>query len=199
MNRLLLIATVGCLVVILGVSYSLLSRLQEEAAVAGGQSLSRRPAAKSACPQAVVTQPPAGMEVSERELVPFSSSQLGTNTVITDGADGAEPASSRSRTIEVVSGGYVDELTESYDNLQPVETISVTGERVSLLAGSLLNSTVNVVIWRQAGVAPPCDVHAVLATNLSKQQFKAVVESVRVDHELASTSGSVSSADRNSE
>jgi hypothetical protein len=137
--------------------------------------------------------------VSERELVPFSSTQLGMNTVFTDSADVAEPSSSRSRTIEVVSGGYVDELTESYDNLQPVETILVTGERVSLLAGSLLNSTVNVVIWRQPGVAPPCDVHAVLATNLSTQQFKAVVESVRVDHDLSSTSGSVNSAARNSQ
>jgi hypothetical protein len=54
------------------------------------------------------------------------------------------------------------------------------------------------VIWRQPGVVPPCDVHAVLATNLSKQQFKAVVESVRIDHDLAPTSGSASAADRNS-
>lgn len=197
MNRALLVAAVGCLAVILAVSYVLLARLRDEAPLTVDQSLSKRPAAKNTCPQAVVTRPPAGMEVSERELVPFSSTQLGTNTLITDTADGAEP-SSRSRTIEVVSGGFVDELTESYDDLRPVETISVTGERVSLLAGSLLNSTVNVVIWRQPGVAPPCDVHAVLATNMSKQQFKAVVQSVRVDDGLASTSGSVSSADRNS-
>ena len=47
---------------------------------------------------------------------------------------------------------------------------------MTLLAGSLLTSTVNLVIWREPGVAPPCDVHAVLATNLSKHQFKAVVK-----------------------
>jgi hypothetical protein len=197
MNRALLIATVGCLAVILGVSYGFLARLHDEAPLAVGQNLSSRPAAKSTCPQAVVMQPPAGMEVTERELVPFSSTQLGVNTVISD-ADAAE-RSSRSRTIEVVSGGYVDELTESYDDLQPVGTISVTGQPVSLLAGSLLSSTVKLVIWRQPEVAPPCDVHAVLATNLSKQQFKAVVESVRVDQNLASTSGSANSADRNSQ
>jgi hypothetical protein len=197
MNRALLIAAIGCLAVILAVSYGLLARLRDEAPLAVDQSLSRRPAAKSTCPQAVVTQPPAGMEVSERELVPFSSTQLGMNTVISETDDAAEP-SPRSRTIEVVSGGYVDELTESYDNLRPVGTISVTGQPVSLLAGSLLNSTVQLVIWRQPGVAPPCDVHAVLTTNLSKQRFKEVVESVRVDHNLASTSGSANSADRNS-
>ena len=129
------------------------------------------------------------------KLVPFSSTQLGVNTVFSDTAEAAEP-SSRSRTIEVVSGGYVDELTESYDDLRPVETVSVTGQPVTLLAGSLLSSTVNVVIWRQPGVAPPCDVHAVLATNLSKQQFKAVVKSVRVDRSLASTSRPGKLADR---
>jgi hypothetical protein len=199
MNRVLLIAIVGGLAVILGcVSYGLLARLQDEAPLAVGQNLSSRPAAKSTCPQAVVTQPPAGMEVSERELLPFSSTQLGMNTVISDTADAAEP-SARSRTIEVVSGGYVDELTESYDDLRPAGTISVTGQPVTLLAGSLLNATVKVVIWRQPGVVPPCDVHAVLATNLSMQQFKAVVESVRIDHKLASTSGSASAADRNSQ
>jgi hypothetical protein len=197
MNRALLIATVGCLAVILGVSYGLLTRLHDEVPLALGQNLSTRPAAKSTCPQAVVTQPPAGMEVSERELVPFSSTQLGMNTVISDTADAAEP-SVRSRTIEVVSGGFVNELTESYDDLRPIETISVAGQPVTLLAGSLLSSTVNVVIWRQPGVVPPCDVHAVLATNLSKQQFKAAVESVRIDHNLAATSGSARSADRNS-
>lgn len=197
MNRALLIAAVGCLAVILGVIYGLLTRLHDEAPLAVGQNLSTRPAAKSTCPQAVVTQPPAGMEVSERELVPFSSTQLGMNTVVSDTADAAEP-SARSRTIEVVSGGYVDELTESYDDLRPVGTVSVTGQPMTLLAGSLLSSTVKVVIWRQPGVVPPCDVHAVLATNLSKQQFNAVVESVRIDHNLASTSGSARSADRNS-
>jgi hypothetical protein len=199
MNRVLLIAIVGCLAVILGcVSYGLLARLRDEAPLAVGQNLSTRPAAKSTCAQVVVTKPPAGMDVSERELVPFSSSQLGMNTVISDTADDGEP-SARSRTIEVVSGGYVDELTESYDDLRPVGTISVAGQPVTLLAGSLLSATVKVVIWRQPRVAPPCDVHAVLATNLSKQQFKAVVASIRVDHNLASTSGSANSADRNSQ
>jgi len=197
MIRAPLIAALGCLAVVLAVSYGFLARLHDEAPLAVDQSLSTRPAAKITCPQAVVTQPPAGMEVSERELVPFSSTQLGMNTVISDTAGEAEP-SSRSRTIEVVSGGFVDELTESYDNLRPVGTISITGQPVTLLAGSLLRSTVNVVIWRQPGVVPPCDVHAVLATNLSNQQFKAVVESVRIDHNLASTSGSASAADRNS-
>ena len=196
MNRALLIATTACLAVVLGYAgYSVLARMHDEASLPAGQNLSTRPAAKNTCAQAIVTQVPSGMEVSERELVPFSSTQLGVNTVFSDTTGAAEP-SSRSRRIEVVSGGYVDELTESYDDLRPIETVSVTGQPVTHLAGSLLSSTVNVVIWRQPGVAPPCDVHAVLATNLSKQQYKAVVKSVRVDRSLASTSRSANLADR---
>lgn len=196
MNRALLIATTACLAVVLGYAgHSVLARMHDEASLPAGQNLSTRPAAKNTCAQAIVTQVPSGMEVSERELVPFSSTQLGVNTVFSDTTGAAEP-SSRSRRIEVVSGGYVDELTESYDDLRPIETVSVTGQPVTHLAGSLLSSTVNVVIWRQPGVAPPCDVHAVLATNLSKQQFKAVVKSVRVDRSLASTSRSANLADR---
>lgn len=195
MNRALLVATIGCLVVILGLAgYSALARLHDEAPLPVGQNLSSRPAAKNTCTQAIVTKVPSGMEVFERELVPFSSTQLGVNTVFSN--TGAAEPSSRSRRIEVVSGGYIDELTESYDDLRPIETVSVTGQPVTLLAGSLLSSTVNVVIWRQPGVAPPCDVHAVLATNLSKQQFKAVVKSVRVDRSLASTSRPGKLADR---
>jgi hypothetical protein len=190
MNRALLVATIGCLAVILGFAgYSALARLHDEAPLPVGQNLSSRPAAKNTCARAIVTKVPSGMEVSERELVPFSSTQLGVNTVFSDTTGAAEP-SSRSRRIEVVSGGYVDELTESYDDLRPAGTISVAGQPVSLLAGSLLTSTAGVVIWRQPGIAPPCDVHAVLAMNLSKQQFRAVVKRVRVDHSPASGSGS---------
>lgn len=186
MNGAVVGATIGCLAATLGyLGYSVLAPPLDEAPRPVRQDMSSRPAAKSTCPQAVVT-PPSGMQMSERELVPFSSTQLGVNTVINEATGAAKPPS-HSRVIEVVSGGYVDELTESYDNLRQVGTISVTGQPVSLLAGSLLTSTVKLVIWREPGVAPPCDVHAVLATNLSKQQFKAVVKSVRVDHGLVST------------
>jgi hypothetical protein len=40
-------------------------------------------------------------------------------------------------------------------------------------------------------------VHAVLGTNVSKQQFKAVVKSVRVDRSGASSTRSANLADRN--
>ena len=185
MNGAVVGVTIGCLAVTLGyLGYGVLAPPRDEAPTPAGQNLSSRPAAKSTCPQAFVTRPPSGMHVSERELVPFGPTQLGVNTVISDATGTAEPPS---RMIEVVSGGYVDELTESYDNLRPAGTVSVMGQPASLLAGSLLNSTVKLVIWREPEVAPPCDVHAVLATNLSMQQFKGVVKSVRVKHSPAST------------
>jgi hypothetical protein len=185
MNGAVVGVTIGCLAVTLGyLGYGVLAPQRDEAPPPAGQNLSSRPAAKSTCPQAIVTRPPSGMHVSERELVPFSSTKLGVNTVISEATGAAEP---QSRTIEVVSGGYVDELTESYDNLRPAGTVSVMGKPVSLLAGSLLTSTVKLVIWREPGVAPPCDVHAVLATNVSMQQFKAVAKSVQLKDSLAST------------
>jgi hypothetical protein len=185
MNGAVVGATIGCLAATLGyLGYGAWAPLRAEPPPPAVENLSSRPAAKSTCPQAIVTRPPSGMHLSERELVPFSSTQLGVKTVIDDATGTAEPPS---RTIEVVSGGYVDELTESYDNLRPLGMVSVMGQPVNLLAGSLLNSTVMLVIWREPGVAPPCDVHAVLATNLSEQQFKAVVKSVRPKHSLAST------------
>ena len=183
MNGAVVGVTIGCLAVTLGyLGYGVSAPPRDEATPPAGQNLSSRPAAKSTCPQAIVTRPPSGMNVSERELVPFGPTQLGVNTVISDATGTAEPPS---RMIEVVSGGYVDELTESYDNLRPAGTVSVMGQPVSLLAGSLLNSTVKLVIWREPEVTPPCDVHAVLATNLSMQQFKGVVKSVRVKHSPA--------------
>ena len=190
MKRALVGATIGCLAVALAyLGYGVLAPLQDQPPLTGGHGFSRRPSAKSTCPEAIVTRPPSGMAVSDRQLVPFSSTQLGVNTVISDPTGTGEPPSG-SRMIEVDSGGYVSELAESYDDLRPIETISVTGQPESLLAGGLLTATVKLVIWRQPGVAPPCDVHAVLAMNLSKEQFKAVVKSVRVDHSPASARGS---------
>jgi hypothetical protein len=195
MNRALMVAGIGFLTATFGyLGYGVFLPLRDAPPLAVGQNLSGRPAAKSTCPQAIVTQPPPGMELSDRELVPFSSTKLGVNTVFSDITETAGPPS-RSRTIEVVSGGYVDDLTESYDDLRPIRTISVAGQPVSLLAGSLLTSTVKVVIWRQPGVAPPCDVHAVLATNLSNEQFMAAVKSVRVESP-SPTSRSANDANR---
>ena len=84
---------------------------------------SRRDAAKSTCPQAAVTRPPRGMHLSDRELVPVSSTQLGTISLITEVRQ-----SSNRRRVEVISGGYVDDLAEDYDDLRVLGKTRVGGQ-----------------------------------------------------------------------
>ena len=132
---------------------------------------------KKTCPQAVVLRPPAGMHVSDRELVPFSATQLGVHTEISE----ASPRSTaRPRQIEVISGGYLDDLTEDYDDLQIVGKRQVGKQRATVLTGRFLRNLVKVALWREDGATTPCDVHAVVGINIPANDFDAVLASVRI-------------------
>lgn len=125
---------------------------------------------KTTCPEATVTPPP-GLVLADRELVPFSRTLLGVHTTY-EAAGGGR--------LEVLSGGYVDDLTEDYDDLRVVATRPVDGQSTAVLQGSLLATTARLVVWRRPGTAAPCDVHAVVATDLSDADFTAAVDSVAV-------------------
>ena len=87
----------GGLAVIVGGVQGFLTLAEGSVAERPTQPPATRPAAKSTCAQARVTQLPTGMQESERELVPFSATQLGVNTVISDGSTVLMPViSSRS-------------------------------------------------------------------------------------------------------
>lgn len=137
---------------------------------------SRRDAVKVTCPQAVVTRPPRGMHLSDRELVPVSSTQLGTSSLITEVRQ-----SSNRRRVEVISGGYVDDLTEDYDDLRVVGKTRVAGQSGTVLAGSLLTTSVELVVWHEPGVVAPCDVHAIIASNMKGSDFRSLLASVRIE------------------
>jgi hypothetical protein len=115
---------------------------------------STRPAMKQTCPD-VAWAPPASvpLEHASRELVPFAPTLLGVQS--TWRGNGF--------TVETVSGGYVDDLTEPYDNLQPTGTLSLHGDsHAEVMHGSLQGSPVLLVLWRDRTQAVPCDVHAFL-------------------------------------
>jgi hypothetical protein len=117
------------------------------------------------------------MHVSDRELVPFSATQLGVQTVISE----VSPRSAaRSRRIEVISGGYLDDLTEDYDDLQIVGKRQIGKQRATLMTGKLLRNFVKFAVWQEDGAATPCDVHAVVGTNIPTKDFDAVLASVRI-------------------
>ena len=125
------------------------------AAPAGASAAaSTRPAMKQTCPD-VAWVPPSSvpLEHASRELVPFAPTLLGVRS--TWRGNGF--------TVETVSGGYVDDLTEPYDNLQPTGTLSLHGDpHAEVLHGSLQGSPVLFVLWRDHTQAVPCDVHAFL-------------------------------------
>jgi len=126
---------------------------------------STRPAAKQTCPD-VAWHPPASVALEQRtrDLVPFGPAILGVQSTW-QGAG---------FTVETVAGGYVDDLTEPYDDLRTTGTLSLRGDpEAEVMHGSLQGSPVLLVLWRDRSVAAPCDVHAFLVqgADLSTQEL----------------------------
>jgi hypothetical protein len=93
------------------------------------------------------------LEHTSRELVPFSPTLLGVQS--TWDGDGF--------TVETVAGGYVDDLTEEYDNLQLSSTIPLRNDLgAEVLHGTLQGSPVLVVLWRDETQPVPCDVQVLI-------------------------------------
>lgn len=128
---------------------------------------------KDTCPDARLTGLPAGFALTDRELVPFSRTTLGVHATYR--------AASGPGQVETLSGGYVDDLTENYDDLHPVSTTMIAGTSTDVLEGTQLGSAVRLVVWRQPGTPPPCDVHAVIGTGTGAAQFEAALGSVVVN------------------
>lgn len=126
---------------------------------------------KSICTSLTPATLPHGVKARDRTLVPFSSTILGVDATWAD--DRA------ARSIEVLDGGYVDDITEPYDNLRPVAGTTVGGTAVTVLTTVFLRRPVYLGYWRQPGVARPCDVHAVVTIGLPRAAAYAVFASLR--------------------
>ena len=119
-----------------------------------GTAASTRPAAKNTC-RDVSWNPPPALQVRQthRELVGFGPTLLGVDTTWAGGGFQAE----------TVAGGYVDDLTEPYDDLEVTGSLTTAdGTEAEVSHGSLRGVPVVLVIWRDASEKPPCDVHALL-------------------------------------
>lgn len=77
----------------------------------------------------------------------------------------------------LVSGGYLDDVLEAYDDLEPIGALTVRGSNATLLAGDFLDQPAHAAYWREAAPAP-CDAHAVLARGLSSAEFQQVLKGV---------------------
>jgi hypothetical protein len=133
-----------------------------------------RPAPKSTCREAVLDRVPRRMQVSDRELVGFSPVQLGVHTTVSD----VDPAARRA--VQIVSGGYADEMAETYDDLEPTDDVMIRDQRVPVMAGNLLGSSVRMVMWYEPDAPEPCDVYAVIGTGLTHREFTTMIESLRL-------------------
>lgn len=130
----------------------------------------QRTANKTICPSLKPSSLPTGIAAKDRNLVPFSAAVLGV--------DQTWENSAAARSVEVVDGGYVDDITEPYDGLVPGPSITVDGVRSTVLTTVFLKRPVWLAYWRQPGVAVPCDVHAVVTLGLSRAEFSTVVGSL---------------------
>jgi hypothetical protein len=133
------------------------------------------PAARgTTCVETILGFVPDGLHLGRRDLVPYSPTTRGI-TKQYEPANGGDD-----RTITVVSGGFLDEVTEAYDNLEVGPTRVLLGQRLNVMIGSVLDTPVRVVIWRLDGTESPCDVQAIVATNLSETEFDLVLDGVRL-------------------
>ena len=126
------------------------------AAGADSAAPTTRPADKETCPDVRWTPPPSlGIEQTHRELVPFTPTLLGVHAMwVGNGV-----------TVETSAGGYVDDLTEPYDDLGSAGSMTLAdGAEAEVLRGHAQEAPLLVLLWREPGVEPPCDVHAVLIT-----------------------------------
>ncbi len=128
------------------------------------------PAQKVTCAEPVVTRLPSGMRTVERRLEPYGPQLLGVQVMHADAND--------ARTLLVVTGGYLDEVIEAYDDLEPRGRLSIRRHQAAWLSGSFLDRPVNVAVWLEKETEP-CDVRAVIAEGLSAQAFRRSVQSIR--------------------
>jgi hypothetical protein len=128
---------------------------------------STRPAAKETCPDVRWTPPPSlGIEQTHRELVPFSPTLLGVHAMWAGSGV----------TVETSAGGYVDDLTEPYDDLSSAGSMTLAdGVEAEVLRGHAAEASLLVLLWRDPSVEAPCDVHAVLITGADPAVEKELV------------------------
>lgn len=122
---------------------------------------STRPADKATCNEVTLVSeyPPL-----DRRLVPYSSTLLGVET----------EWGHQSKHVLVVSGGYLDDVFEPYDDLDLYSTAEVGGYDADLLSTVLLNRTVFAAVWRTAEISP-CDAKAIIATGLDQAEFESLL------------------------
>lgn len=126
----------------------------------------QRPADKATCSEALLGSdilPPL-----DRTLVPYGPQLLGVETTYGD-AD---------RRVRIISGGYLDDVFEAYDDMVEIDSAIVRDTEAIVLESELLGDPVFAAVWREDTEAP-CDAHAIITTGLSEAVFEELLASIQ--------------------
>lgn len=134
-------------------------------------------AAKTTCDELVLANDAFGLELVDRVLVPYSRQILGVEATYEDDLG---------RRLNVVSGGYLDDITETYDDLQPAGTTELADATADVLEGSFLGTPITVAYL--IGADPPCSTLAVVAIGFSPEEFVELARDMTLmEHGTASS------------
>lgn len=123
----------------------------------GAEVRTTRPVSKTTCPEATLT---SGLQPLDRTLVPLGPQLLGVETTFGDDR----------WTLRIISGGYLDDILEAYDDLTQVGSADVRGTSATLLTTTFLRDPVQVAVWHE-DTDPPCDTHAIVAVGMTRGEF----------------------------
>ena len=128
------------------------------------------PAEKVTCDEVIATVLPEGMRLVDRNLVPHSRTLLGVEAEY-EGAG---------RNLSLVSGGYLDDILEAYDDLLPAGRSDVLGGTASLLAGEYLDQSVRAALLTDSDAIVPCGTRAIVGVGFTPEDFEAVLSGLTV-------------------
>jgi hypothetical protein len=134
------------------------------AAACGGEApapAAERAPARTTCPPLGFETTLDGFRETDRELVPYSPTVMGVEATFKDEA----------RMIQLISGGYLDDVLEAYDDLHPLPTVDMNGAQATAMTGESLSGTVHVAVWKQPAAFEPCGLRVVLTHGFDDPAF----------------------------
>ena len=117
-------------------------------------------ASKTTCDELVLARDSTSLTLVDRVLVPYTRTILGVEATYED---------DQGRTLILVSGGYLDDITEAFDNLEPSGSMKLGDVAADTLSGSFLGAPIEVAY--RLGTDPPCSTLAVVAIGFSSEEL----------------------------
>jgi len=130
------------------------------AAPAGPPPATTETGEKSTCDELVFPAQSDGIRLVDRVLVPYTKRVLGVE---------AEYQDDQERTLTLISGGFLDDITEPYDDLALEGTVQLADATADVLVGSFFGSQITIAY--RLGNDPPCSTLAAVAVGFSTEEF----------------------------